>query len=205
MGGCLATSSETATSNDKNVTLPNMPEIDLSACAAYWITSQASAEELKKAQRKLKKKKKYQKKSTYVLFRFLTKAVYSCKLPILNCYAQPMRRRGKFNNFLNKLKLALTSVCQTKEALKNPAQPTKPKTPAANHALFRLLCAQVDNCLRAQLQVMILNNGSEDGFAALICLRAMFADTDDMDYCQHAMNTLMTGQLKDSEHVFTFN
>ena len=103
------------------------------------------------------------------------------------------------------LKLALTSVCQTKEALKNPAQPTKPKTPAANHALFRLLCAQVDNCLQAQLQVMILNNGSEDGFAALICLRAMFADTDDMDYCQHAMNTLMTGQLKDSEHVFTFN
>ena len=119
------------------------------------------------------------------------KAVDDHKLPILNYDAQPMRRRGKFNNFLDKMKLVLTSIRQTKDALKNPAQLTKPKTSAANHALFRLLCAQVDNYLRAQLQEMILDNGSKDGFAALIRLRAMFADTDDMDHCQHAMNVNM--------------
>ena len=58
---------------------------------------------MKKAQRKLKKKR-HQKKSTDVLFRHLIKAVDDYKLPVLNCNAQPMRRRGKFNNFLDKLK-----------------------------------------------------------------------------------------------------
>ena len=124
-----------------------MPEIDSSARNAYSIALQASAKKLKKAQRKLKKKKRHQKKSTDVLVRCLMKAVDNYKFPVLNCKAQPMRRRGKFNNFLDKLKLVLTSVCQTKDALKNPAQPLKPKTPEANHALFRLLYAQVDDYL----------------------------------------------------------
>ena len=89
-GSYSATSSETTVTNEENLTLPEMPEIDSSASTAYWIALRASAEKLKKAQRRLKKKKRHQKKSTDVLFRYLMKAVDNYKLPVLNYDAQPI-------------------------------------------------------------------------------------------------------------------
>ena len=133
--------------------------------------------------------------SADVIFRYLMKGVQSYDLPVLNYDSIPARRRGKFNAFLDKLKLVTSSVKQTRKFLADPSNPRQPKTKNANMALYRVLCAKMDTYLTSQLQQFTIDHGKEDGYASLLFLRRLFADKDDLDYQQHTMSTFQNIRL----------
>ena len=133
------------------------------------------------------------------------KSVESFGLPSLNYNPDPSRRRGEYITFIEKLKLVLSTVKQTKKVLSSVSDVKEPKTQSANVALFRVICAQVDGYLRHQLQEIQVSTGKEDGCAALLLLRDLFADASDMDDQIYALNNFKTVTLKTNEYIFDFN
>ena len=154
--------------------------------------------------KKLKKKKKKKVRRTEDIFRYLMKGAYNYDLPLLSYHPNTTRRRGAYNRFIDKLKLVLSGVKETRRILKNPAKPRKPKEPNANKALFQAICAKVDSHLAGMLLDLQSTKG-EDGFEALIMLRNLFADIDDIDFQQNTYNAFCTVTLQPSESVFAFS
>ena len=159
---------------------------------------------VQKIKRHNKKRSKRRKHSADTIFRYLMKAVESYHLPTLNYDQNPVRRRGKFNHFLDKLKLVTSGVKETRKLLTDT---TKPKRPSknANLALFRILCARVDGYLRNQLQDMSFNDKEENGYKALLLLQSLFADKEDMDYKLQAETEFRTITLRNNEPIYDFN
>ena len=176
---------------------------------SYARDLQRSARKLKNAEKKLraieKKNKKRKKRGTETIFRYLMKAVGSYDLPVLDYKPQPIRRRGSFLRFLDKLKLVTSSVSETKQMLSDPGNPTKPKSQTANRALFRVLCSRVDSYLVSQLHELQSRTGSEDGYQGLMLLRSLFADAKDDDYKNTVINQFLSVRLNPNESVFDFN
>ena len=130
-------SSSTSYGNSRNISFP--PVLDGATGAAatdYWLTLRETAKKLKKEHKKASKRKKKSKSLADVLFRYLMQAVNDYQLPVLNYDPSPSRRRGKFNHFLEKLKLVTSAVRQTKNVLSNPAKPRPPKRKAANQGVI---------------------------------------------------------------------
>ena len=111
------------------------------------------------------------------------------------------RSRFTFLNFINKLKLVLSTVAETVDMLQDPGNPTKPSTKAASQAVFRMLCARVDSYLITQLQDLAVRLGREDGYQALMLLRSFFADAEDIDYQHNIMNHFKALSLQEGESV----
>ena len=138
-------SSSTSYGDSCNISLPPVPDGATGAAATdYWLALRDTAKKLKKERKKASKRKKKSKSSADVLFLYLMKAVNDYQLPVLNYDPSPSRRRGKFNHFLEKLKLVISAVRQTKNVLSNPAKPRPPKRKAANQALYRVLCSKTE-------------------------------------------------------------
>ena len=97
------------------------------------------------------------------------KSVESFGLPSLNYNPDPSRQRGEYITFIEKLKLVLSTVKQTKKVLSSVSDVKEPKTQSANVALFRVICAQVDGYLRHQLQEIQVSTGREDKDALHCC------------------------------------
>ena len=175
--------------------------------AEYARNLQASAKKLQKAKKKLKKqsKKKKKRRSTETVFRYLMKAVDSYQLPTLDYKPHPVRRRGAFIRYLDKLKLVTSNVSETMYMLSDPGNPKPPRTKAANRAVFRVLCSRVDPYLVSQLQELQARKGKEDGYGALMLLRSLFADAEDIDYKTSILNRFQSIKLNDNESVFDFN
>ena len=201
-----SSSSSTSSDDDDLDVLPPKPDGSVSPSAAeYWMSLYSSMKKLKKAKRRIRKKKKKTKGSPDVLFRYLMKAAVDYDLPILNYDADPHRRRGKYNHFLDKLKLVTSSVRQTRSILSDPNLPSPPKSRSANQALFRVICAKVEPHIRNQLIEMSDDQSPEDGFEALMLMRSLFADDKDHDFVRNTLNIFTAIQLKDGESVFNFN
>ena len=101
--------------------------------------------------------------------------------------------RGKFNHFLEKLKLATSAVRQTKNVLSNPAKPRPPKRKAANQALYRVLCSRTEQYVRTQLNQLTEATGSRRWISSRPnCYEKLYADQNDLDYQQHAINAFNT-------------
>ena len=85
--------------------------------------------------------------------------------------------------------------------------PTTPKHPSqeASKALFCVLCAQVISYLRNQLQETAHLDGTEDGFAALMHLRDLFADQEDDGYKLWVKTDFQSITLRNNEPIFDFN
>ena len=94
---------------------------------------------------------------------------------------------------------------ETRKVLSLVSDVKEPKTQSANVALFRVICARVDGYLRHQLQEIQVSTGKEDGYAALLLLRDLFADASDMDYQVYALNIFKTVTLKTNKSIFDFN
>ena len=199
-------SSSTSYGISHNISLPPVPDGATGAAATdYWLALRDTAKKLKKERKTASKRKKKSKSSADVLFRYLVKAVNDYQLPVLNYDPSPSRRRGKFNHFLEKLKLVTSAVRQTKNVLSNPAKPRPPKRKAANQALYRVLCSRTEQYVRTQLNQLTEQLGREDGHQAVLLLRKLHADQNDLDYQQHAINAFNTVRLKEEETIFSFN
>ena len=163
-------------------------------------------EKLKTIHKKLRKRahKKKHRRKTETIFRYLMKAVESYQLPVLDYKPEPARRRGAFLRFLDKLKLVTSSVYETQSMLEDIGQPQRPKTAPASKAMFRVLCARLDPYLVSQLQELQSRIKGEDGHAALLLLRALFADAENQEYKDAVMNQFKSVRLQDGESIFGF-
>ena len=212
-------SSRIADSGVDDISLPSLEDLRLSNeeiltgsattdQLAHARQLQRSAERLRTAKKQLasaKRSRKRKTRSAETIFRYLMKAVESHKLPILDYKSEPSRRRGSFIRFLDRLKLVTSSVSETLDVLSNPGAPVRPSTRNANKALFRVLCARVDSCLVGQLHELQSRRRKEDGYSALKMLRSLFADTDNQDYNELALNDFQMVKLHSNESAFDFN
>lgn len=197
-----SSSSSSSTSSDDDITIPSVS--DNNNPGRYYDELRQSARKLRRQQKKLKKRKRRQKHSADTIFRYLMKAADSYQLPVLNYDQSPIRRRGKFGHFLDKLKLVTSGVRETRKILTDTTTPKRPSKEASK-ALFRVLCARVDSYLRNQLQETAHLDGIEDGYAALMHLRSLFADQEDEDYKLRVETDFRTITLRNNEPIFDFN
>ena len=86
--------------------------------------------------------------------------------------------------------------------LVDPGNPQKLKSKSSNRALYRVLCSRVDTYLVSQLQELQARVGKEDGFSALMLLRSLFANANDIDYKESIMTDFQVIKLHDNESVF---
>jgi hypothetical protein len=179
--------------------LPDMSPFEGSDITLRWYRT---AMKMKKKYKKSKKKSK--KRRTEKLFRYLMKSADDYHLPSLNYHPVPPKRRHGFNVFMDKLKLVTSTVRETKKLLADVANPKEPKSPSANKALFRLLCAKSDAYTTSQL-IDYQQRMGESGFDALLLLRSIFAATDDPAYRKQTLNRFTTIALNPGESVYQFN
>ena len=151
----------------------------------------------------MRKKKKSKTKSLEVIFRYLVKSVECFGLPSLTCNPDPSRRRGAFINFVEKLKLVLITIKQTRKTLSLVNDVKEPKTHSAKIALFRM-----DMCPWIPL-ALIASNTSQYWQGRWSCSITITARS----VCGHlrhryqvyALNNFKTVMLKTNETVFNFN
>ena len=198
---------DSSDSSSEDISIPeDLPQdIPKSHMTDYWLAMKESARKLKKARKKIKKRKKKAKSSADVIFRYLMKAASDYELPALEYNDIPGKRRGRFNDFMYKLKFVTSAVRQTKNVLSDPTDPKAPKNKAANQALYRVICTKIDLYVRTQLDQLTATNGHEDGYKALLLLQDLFANKDDPDYQQHAENLFKSIKLRDNETIFSYN
>ena len=203
-------------SNETSVSWPQLPDPLLTAALQndsdpnqrilgdYMKTFASS---VRKAKRKYhqRRRSKRKKRSVNKIFYYLMKGVEAFDLPFLALSPEPMRRRKQFDSFMDRLVLVLSNVKETQNCLADKINPSPIKSNNANKALFRMLCAKVDNDLNAQLQDLRMQNQKEDGFAALMLLRQLFADTTDLDYQRDTLNTFNSVELQPGESIYRFN
>ena len=200
-----------------SLSLPSLDDMFASTGQQYYQSGQSpqqaeyerhirdSVRKLKHAKKKLQKRNKKKKRKTETVFRYLMKAVESYQLPVLDYKPQPSRRRGAFLRFMDKLKLVTSSVGETRNMLADSGNPKAPSNKAANRAMFRVLCSRVDTYLVSQLHELQARRGHEDGFGALMLLRSLFADAEDVDYKISVLNEFQAVKLHETESVFDFS
>ena len=201
-------SSNSSSSSSSDGSTKSIPSVSssISNVGEFHSNLQKTVKKLKREWKNLqKKKKKSEKKSSEVIFRYLMKSVESFGLPSLNYNPDPSRQRGAYISFIKKLKLVLSTMKQTRKVLSSVNDVKEPKTHSANIALFCMICVRVHGYLRHQIQETQVSTGREDGYAALLLLRDLFADASDMDYQVHALNNFKTVMLKANETIFDFN
>ena len=199
-------SSSSDDSSTSDISLPPAPDQASGVAATnYWISLNQSAKKLKRAKKKVNKRKKKSKASADVIFRYLMKSVTNYELPVLEYSDIPGRRRARFHEFLEKLKYVTSSVRQTKDVLADTANPKKPKKKAANQALFRVLCTRVDPYMRTQLDQLTASIDGENGYKAILLIQKLFADKNDPDYKQYAENAFKSIKLRETESIYLYN
>ena len=153
--------------------------------------------------KKAKKKKKVRR--TDVIFRYLMKSADSYRITPLNYHPVPPKRRRIFHDFIDNLKLVLSTVRETKNILADVMTPQEPSSASANKALFRLLTAFSDRHTMNQLMDLQVRTGKEDGYKALILLQELFATKDDASHKKRVHTAFITATLLPMETVFAFN
>ena len=106
------------------------------------------------------------------------KATNDCALPALDCSDILGRRQAEHTAFRDKLKMVTSSIRQTKDALSAVTKPRPPKTKQANQALRHVICAEVEPCIRTQLDQFASALGRKGGCKASMMTQSLLTNED---------------------------